>query len=106
MMLPVRANVSLIYIVVVNVKDAGLLVCDTGWGHWLLLLLRLSWLINFFSNRNLATKLLVLAKALDFILIASLELYSRILTAIYDRCVACVLFFHRSIDDKKTVFSC
>ena len=105
-MLPVRANVTLIDIGVVGAKEAGLLVCAPGWGHWLLLLLRLSWLINFFRYRNLAIKLLVLAWALDFILTASLEVCSRILTAIYERCVACVLFVHRSIYDKKTVFSC
>ena len=105
-MLPVRANVTLIDILVVKAKEAGLLVRVSGGGHWLLLLLRLSWLTNFFRYRNLAIRLLVLAKALDFILTASLEVSSRILTAIYERCVACVLFVHWSIYDKKTVFSC
>ena len=105
-MLSVGANVTLIDIVVVDAKEAGLLVCVSGRGHWLLLLLRLSWLVNFFRYRNLAIKILVLAKALGFILTASLEVCSRILTAIYERCVACVLFVHWSIYDKKTVFSC
>ena len=86
MMLPVGANVTLI--IVVNAKDAWLLVSFSGWGPWLLLLLRLSRLINVFSYRNLAHKLLVLVKALGFLLLASLEVCSRILTAINDKFVA------------------
>ena len=71
-MLPVRANVTLLDIVVVYANEAGLLVYLSGCRPYLLLLLRLSRLIAVISYRNLAMKLLVLAKALGFILLATL----------------------------------